>query len=412
MRLLIYEHATGGGLTDGSIPSDVLCEGFGMLSGLISDFKTAGHHVTVFLNSRLAALNPPLNADSVIPINSLEEAKHAIEDEAESFDAAYIIGPETNQIMQSLITSTEEAGLMVLNSSTNAIDQVANKLKLYHSLKRKGIRTPETTIVNTSDDVENIELVSEDAFDYPMVIKPLDGVGCSGLSIVVSKTQIPQAIAKIRKESAAKSFIVQEYIRGIPASVSLISTGYKALPISLNKQTLLLSGPEKNSSFKGGLVPFFSNYIDEAFRIARETVEPILDLKGYIGVDLVLTERGPVVVEVNPRLTTSYVGLRRAVNINIGKAILDAVLQKALPENVEVAGYSIFSKIEVPSPPFHTLQKTYGIEEIVSPPFALSEENTHALICCYRSKLQESVKALRDAENLFLKMLKGEQTIG
>lgn len=405
MRLLIYEHASGGGIADRSIPSDALSEGFGMLRSLVSDFKEAGHSVTTFLNSRIAAFNPPLSADSVIPISSLEEAKYSIEQKAESFDAAYIIGPETNHVLQSMITSSEEAGLIVLNSSTSAIDQVADKLRLCHFLKRKGIKTPETSMKSIGDEVRNVELALGGAIGFPMVFKPLDGVGCSGLSIVKSKTQIPAAIEKIEKESSAKNFIVQDYVQGIPVSVSLIATRSRALPLSLNKQTLLLSGPERNSSYKGGLVPFSSCFIDEAFKMARDTVESISNLRGFIGVDLVLTEKGPIVIEVNPRLTTSYVGLKRAVNVNIGQAIIDAVLQEDLPENVQVAGYSAFEKVEVTSPTIHNLRKTYGIEEVLSPPFALDEESAHALLLCYRSKVQESVQALSEAENYLSKAL-------
>jgi predicted ATP-grasp superfamily ATP-dependent carboligase len=49
---------------------------------------------------------------------------------------------------------------------------------------------------------------------------------------------------------------------------------------------------------------------------------------GYVGVDLVLGEaddgKDDVVIEVNPRLTTSYVGLRRLVCGNLAAAMLAA----------------------------------------------------------------------------------------
>ena len=48
---------------------------------------------------------------------------------------------------------------------------------------------------------------------------------------------------------------------------------------------------------------------------------------GYIGVDLVLGSSvdgtSDVVIEVNPRLTTSYVGLRAASHINLAQAMID-----------------------------------------------------------------------------------------
>ena len=48
-------------------------------------------------------------------------------------------------------------------------------------------------------------------------------------------------------------------------------------------------------------------------------------LRGYIGIDFVLTEGKPFVVDVNPRLTTSFVGLRGVAGFNVAEAIVNAV---------------------------------------------------------------------------------------
>jgi predicted ATP-grasp superfamily ATP-dependent carboligase len=39
-------------------------------------------------------------------------------------------------------------------------------------------------------------------------------------------------------------------------------------------------------------------------------------------VDLVATASGPVVLEINPRLTTSYCGLRPALHLNAAELVL------------------------------------------------------------------------------------------
>jgi predicted ATP-grasp superfamily ATP-dependent carboligase len=52
LKLLVYEHVSGGGFADEPIPAGVLSEGFGMLRTLISDFKAAGHNVTTTLENR------------------------------------------------------------------------------------------------------------------------------------------------------------------------------------------------------------------------------------------------------------------------------------------------------------------------------------------------------------------------
>jgi len=70
-------------------------------------------------------------------------------------------------------------------------------------------------------------------------------------------------------------------------------------------------------------------------------------LWGLCGVDFVETGAGPVVIEVNPRLTTSYAGLHRAIGINPAHLVLElpASLATGLRAQrktriVEVAGHA------------------------------------------------------------------------
>jgi predicted ATP-grasp superfamily ATP-dependent carboligase len=51
-------------------------------------------------------------------------------------------------------------------------------------------------------------------------------------------------------------------------------------------------------------------------------------LRGYVGVDVVLTRSEAVVIEVNPRLTTSYLGVRSAIEENVAALALAACAGK------------------------------------------------------------------------------------
>jgi len=54
-----------------------------------------------------------------------------------------------------------------------------------------------------------------------------------------------------------------------------------------------------------------------------------------VGVDLILTESEAVVIEVNPRLTTAYLGVRWAIDANTAALALDACAG-VLPSSVPV----------------------------------------------------------------------------
>ena len=178
----------------------------------------------------------------------------------------------------------------------------------------------------------------------------MDGVGCSGLSIIKEEGQIGKAIAKIRGESKSSRFVAQEFIEGESVSVSLLATENKALAISLNTQNITMAGPEAFSSYNGGCIPFDHPLKQEAFDLAEKVVESFHGLQGYVGVDLVLAQDKPYVVDVNPRLTTSYVGLRKVVNFNLAEAIENAVLKGKLPVKPENRGVACFLKTETPKP--------------------------------------------------------------
>lgn len=407
MRLLIYEHVSGGGFADELIPSGVLSEGFAMLRTLISDFKAAGHYVTTTLDSRLAKLNPPIGADCIVPVFSSREIQAAIRKVSASADAAYVIAPETEGVLQSLVESVEQTGATSLNCPASIIGKVVDKTVLQASLKKLGVPTPETITFSVADGLEEIKRAIHGRLRFPLMFKPSNDVSCCGLSVVRNESQVAGAAGKIKRESSSKRFLVQEFIKGAAASVSLVSTGSDALSISLNRQDVTIGAPDAISSYNGGLVPFDHPLQPRAFAVAEKIVKSFRDLRGYVGVDLVLTEEEAVAIEVNPRLTTSYIGLRRVVNFNPAQAIVKAVLKREFPTNSQICGYAFFSKVETPPPTIDALQKTYEIDDVVSPPFPVSSSGTAcALVSSHGATLKAATARLREAKKRVLSTMR------
>ncbi|MGD6935041.1 MAG: ATP-grasp domain-containing protein [Candidatus Bathyarchaeia archaeon] len=396
MNILVYEHACGGCFAEGAVSPGILAEGFGMLRSCVSNLKAAGHEVTIILDEGLARLNPPLEADCVIPIFSFKEAQQAILKACANIDAAYIIAPETGGTLHALVEFIEQNGVPLLNSRSNAIRTVSDKSALYKTLKANKLKTPKTVRVNVAQYVKEA-IMSK--FDFPVVFKPVDGVGCSGLSIVKDASQVDDAIEKIDSELASDVFIVQEYIEGEAVSVSLLCTGTKTLPVSLNKQNVTLSAPNEVSCYVGGAVPFEHEMKNKAFKTAEKVVTCFSGLKGYVGVDLILTEKGPVVVDVNPRLTTSFIGLSRVTSFNLGDAISNAALKNDLPSKPALSGYACFSKIETPKTDLDVLDKIYQLPGVVSPPFPVHNSDVGcALVSAEGNSLTEACLLLEEAK--------------
>jgi predicted ATP-grasp superfamily ATP-dependent carboligase len=406
MKILVYEHMSSGGYAGQSISDSLLSEGFGMLRTVTSDFKAVGHEITVLLDERISKLNPPINADWIVPIFNPQEAKNFLSKIAKINDAVLVVAPETGQILQSLVELVERTDKISLNCESRSTSKVADKTVLYQILRKNHLPIPETASLRVNDDLAKIKLAIKTNFCYPLIFKPVDGVSCSGLSIVNAEAEVEKAIEKIKTESAEEHFVAQEFVKGETASVSLICAKGKASAISLNQQIIKAVAPDNTSSYEGGLVPFDHPLKTEAFTVAEKAIRGIEGLRGYVGIDLILAKDKVFVVDVNPRLTTSYVGLSRVANFNVAEALVNAILKGELPVNPETNGYVSFSKLKIPKPTIKVFNTTSQIREVISPPFPLNDfQKACALIAGQGDSMEKARLQLEEAKKHVLNII-------
>ncbi|MGQ9719147.1 MAG: ATP-grasp domain-containing protein [Nitrososphaerales archaeon] len=405
MKVAIFEYLSGGGSSGKVLPSSILSEGYGMLRSVLSDFKDAGYKTSTLLDSRLAMFQPPLKADDIFLVDSLEELKIRFIDLLEDSDASLLIAPESGGILARFLSLNRELGIDSLNCTIDSIETVSNKSNLYKKLEEKGLPMPETELVKVKEGFEKVQnMVGE--MGFPLIIKPINGTGCQGLSIVRKPSQLPLAINRIR-EVMTDEFLIQKFVVGVHASVSLVSNGKEAVPLTLNLQILDLNTPDKISSYIGGIVPFDHKLKEEALHTAKKAVEIFRGLVGYIGVDLVLSKIGPILIEINPRLTVSYIGLRMVSHLNLAEAIVKASLNGKLPENFDPSGYSAFSKETLPIFSNDLLEETYSMKEIVTPPFPLNEEN-YAILATKGDNPKKAKDGLQKVKHRLMSMVELE----
>ena len=400
LKILLYEHVSSGGLSGNSIPASLLSEGYGMLRGIASDFKSAGHEVSILLDSRVASLSSHFQTDEVISVGSYDDVNTIINKLAEIVDAAFVIAPEHGHILQSIVERIEATNIFSLNCESRTIEQVSNKVDLLKRASKLGLESPKTLTFFFNESIDKVKQSIKHNMSFPVVIKPMDGTSCSGLSIARNENQVAEAIGKAKSESFCSSGIAQEYVQGVNASVSLICTGIDAFQMSLNLQELELLDPVTDSSYVGGQVPFEHPLKAEAFNAAKRLLMSYEGLRGYVGVDFVLTENKAFVMEVNPRLTTSYIGLRRTINFNLAQAITDSVLKQKNPGNIKNRGVAVFRKIPVRKSDISHWQDICDRQYLVSPPFPLNKDCLScALIEAYGSNLNQATVHLNQAKD-------------
>jgi hypothetical protein len=202
-------------------------------------------------------------------------------------------------------------GTRVLNNPPEKAALVSDKLWLSHWLERKGfpfIRTQSTL----------------DGLQFPAVIKPRKGAGGVGCRLVHGATEI----------EFDENLIAQEMIEGLPASVSVIGNGLEARALAVNEQLIGASwtGAE-GFRYCGNITPLEAP--DLGISEMAEDIVAELKLVGSNGVDFLLTDSGPVVVEVNPRFQGSLDSVELATGQNIFQAHLQS-FSKVLPERMKM----------------------------------------------------------------------------
>ena len=304
MKIILFEYMTGGALSQQELPK-IAHEGELMLQ-TIGQGLTAidGVSLIALRDSRLA--NPPFSAE-VIWVGPDDDFSEALFSALDSADAFWPIAPETQGILSNLCRLAESKDCLVLNPSSFAVEQFSKKLETYHYLTDHQIDCVQTLPVSKINFPQAID----------MVVKPNDGVGCEN-TYLVPAGEIPDV--------RDTTLICQPFIEGITASMSVIYSPIKTCLVAVNRQNILLNN--NKFTLKSCEVNGLSEYQDEACIIANDIYRAYPDLCGYVGIDFMITDSAMCVLELNPRVTTSFVGLPESIGFNPCQLILDAMQGK------------------------------------------------------------------------------------
>ena len=123
-----------------------------------------------------------------------------------------------------------------------------------------------------------------------------------------------------RQEGVVGDMLLQPFVQGTPASVAFLVGPRQQLALLPSAQHLSADGRFR---YLGGALPLPPGLAHRAIHLGEQAVAAVAGLQGYVGVDLVLADDGgDQVIEINPRLTTSYIGLRRLAGGNLAEAML------------------------------------------------------------------------------------------
>ncbi len=311
-KIFVCEFITGGGLCAEPLPESLAKEGTAMRDALLRDLSSLPYEIVTTIDARLT---PPEHCLSQ-KVRADDDIWQIWQTQIKQADAVFLIAPETDGVLHYLTQMASLQTKLVLGCGLDSILTTSDKMATYLALKLAGIKTINTF---TAAYWTQHEALNEQA---TWVAKPNDGAGCEAVMCFDNAENLMHWLAQNKKQNA---YIVQPFQAGTSASIACVMHQGKAQVLSCNTQIINIEN--HTLSFKGVIVNGMRDHWQAFESVANQIAAAFPSLAGYVGIDVIVHEGKVFVVEINPRLTTSYGGLRNAIGQNPAELIIKTLTQ-------------------------------------------------------------------------------------
>jgi len=321
MRLVIFEWCCSGGLSGpdaarvvdpGADRGSLLREGRAMFRSLVSDAVRDGGFEVVALTDAALRLEvpPPVRRIDVGPGSEVERLVAA----ACAADATIVVAPETAGVLAARVAAIRVAGGRVLAPDDRFIRLASDKQATVDALAAAGVPVPAGRALAAGEPWPA-------SFRLPAVRKARGSTGCDGLTVVMPGDEAPRP--------APTATRIEAWSSGTAVGVSCLVGGRGVVPLATVCQVFTRG----HGAYAGGSRLDDAGMRSRAERLALRSVAALArpgaaPSAGWVGVDIILGSRDDGlddrVLEVNPRVTTSFVGLAAAAPASLVGALVAA----------------------------------------------------------------------------------------
>jgi tyramine---L-glutamate ligase len=304
-KVFVYEYLSGGG--EHEAEQELLAMGLSMRDAMVGDLLAIdGLQVSAATCARVPA---PPGGLAVSP-QAREGAAAFVARQAALHDRVWLVAPETDGLLSRLHGVVQQAAPgRWLGCDAESIALTTAKRATLMRLARQGITTP-----LSFDGAPEVRR---------WIVKPDDGAGATATR--VHRSQEAALDDWLMRSGAGTAMSIEPWVEGEPLSLSLLCRPSRCELLSINRQHIRIEGDRL--CFDG--VAVYAIGISDpragALRALAQKVARLLPgLRGFVGIDLVWhAQRGPVLIEINPRVTCAYVGLSALMKRNIAAELLD-----------------------------------------------------------------------------------------
>jgi predicted ATP-grasp superfamily ATP-dependent carboligase len=315
----VYEHFSGGGWREQrgrygpTAAAELLAQGRAMRDAIVADLVLAADcSVSAAVCEAGNTLPPPAIALRPQPGESAFDfvARHSAQ-----HDLVWLVAPETGGLLAQLQRAVPPG--RSLGCSADAIALASSKQATLAHLARHGVLTPLAFVQAPQT--------------RRWVVKPDDGAGA--VDTLVHARHDDALFDLAGRARAGASATLEPWVDGEALSLSLLCTAQAAEMLSINRQCIVVDA-QGRVQYEGVRIDALQGTSavrqrDVRWRplaaLATQVAHAIPGLRGFVGIDLVWhATRGPVVIEVNPRVTCAYAGLSAALGRNLAGELVAA----------------------------------------------------------------------------------------
>ena len=288
-----------------------------MLDAIVEDFLRGGLEVLTPIDGRCAETFKIPSRLSRTPIRSAEELPKVLAQLADEADFVLVIAPESNNCLSDCLNWMRASESKLISPDSAFIEISQSKLATIEYLESKEFKALPRILHR------DFPIAYDEAEPIQAVLKLVIGAGSEHVEF------IPDLSLWRPEAFEPNEFHLEEFVAGTPVSVSVICRPEGDIFLPPTEQ---LFDRKPFGEYVGAGFPIDDPISQRATEITRRAVELLPSTRGYIGFDIVIGEdpAQDCLIEINPRLTTSYLKLREICPDNLA--------MKMLPVNVEVNG--------------------------------------------------------------------------
>jgi len=245
-----------------------------------------------------------------------------------------------------LAEKLEKAGVTLLGTSSNILDELEDREKFYQLLDVTDI--PHIKGTMASDRLDAISKANE--LQFPILIRPSYVIGGKGMIKVETMDDLKQMIEKT--DEAHFPLLLDEFLQGKEAEIDLIADGAN-IYIPGVMEHIEKAGIHSGDSYAIFPSVSISNHIKGKMELYAKRIVQHLQYKGIMNIQFLLKEDDVYVLEVNPRASRTVPIVSKLTGVSLVEKATEFLCGHSLKDQ-KIIKNPLMNEVAVKFPVFST----------------------------------------------------------